>query len=142
MGRIDTSSPALYDEMVDCGCVGMRFGVESFSQQLLDNTKKRLDARVSYDNIRYLLTHFSNMEFHFTTMKNLPGEVAADWEADLAILNDLQELGRRSGNIVHWQNSDCGIDSGHRALGRRWSLAAMVRPCRTSTSTTATRTAR
>ena len=107
MGRIDTSSPALYDEMVDCGCVGMRFGVESFSQRLLDNTKKRLDARVSYDNIRYLLTHFSNMEFHFTSMKNLPGEVAADWEADLAILNDLQELGRRSGNIVHWQNSDC-----------------------------------
>ena len=107
MGRIDTSSLKLYDLMVDCGCVGMRFGIESFNQRLLDNTKKNLDGRTSYENIRYLLTRFRGLEFHFTTMKNLPGEKDQDWQDDLRILNELKELGTRSGNIVHWQNSDC-----------------------------------
>lgn len=107
MGRIDTSSRELYDVMVDSGCVGMRFGIESFAQRLLDNTKKRLDARVSYENVKYLLTRFSNMEFHFTTMKNLPGESDEDSKQDLRLLNELRELGERSGNRVHWQNSDC-----------------------------------
>jgi len=107
MGRIDTSSLEVYDIMVDSGCVGMRFGIESFNQRLLDNTKKNLDAKKCYSNIRYLLTRFSNMEFHFTTMKNLPGETAEDWESDLKILNELKVLGEASGNTVHWQNSDC-----------------------------------
>jgi radical SAM superfamily enzyme YgiQ (UPF0313 family) len=107
MGRIDTSSLDLYDLMVESGCVGMRFGIESFTQRLLDNTKKHLDAKKSYDNIRYLLSRFSNMEFHFTTMKNLPGEKAEDWENDLKLLNELKALGEKSGNRVHWQNSDC-----------------------------------
>lgn len=107
MGRIDTSSLELYDLMVDTGCVGMRFGIESFNQRLLDNTKKHLDAKKTYANMRYLLTRFSNLEFHFTTMKNLPGETEQDWQNDLMILNELKELGSRSGNVVHWQNSDC-----------------------------------
>src|SRR5262249_27063102 len=59
MGRIDTSNLELYDLMVDSGCAGMRFGIESFNQRLLDNTKKHLDAKQSYANIRYLLTRFS-----------------------------------------------------------------------------------
>ena len=69
MGRIDTTERPLFDLMVDSGCVGMRFGVESFNQRLLDNTKKHLSAATSQENIRYLLTHFSGLEFHFTTMK-------------------------------------------------------------------------
>ena len=107
MGRIDTSSLDIYDLMVETGCVGMRFGIESFNQRLLDNTKKHLDAKKSYDNIRYLFSRFSNMEFHFTTMKNLPGEKPEDWENDLNLLNELKALGEKSGNRVHWQNSDC-----------------------------------
>jgi anaerobic magnesium-protoporphyrin IX monomethyl ester cyclase len=107
MGRIDTSQRDVYDTMVDSGCVGMRFGVESFNQRLLDNTKKHLDAKMSYENIKYLLTRFSNVEFHFTTMKNLPGETMVDWENDLRILNELKQIGEKSGNRVHWQNSDC-----------------------------------
>jgi radical SAM superfamily enzyme YgiQ (UPF0313 family) len=107
MGRIDTSQRDVYDAMINSGCVGMRFGVESFNQRLLDNTKKSLDARKSYENIKYLLTRFSNIEFHFTTMKNLPGETDADWDNDLKILNELKLIGEKSGNRVHWQNSDC-----------------------------------
>lgn len=107
MGRIDTSSLDIYDLMVENGCVGMRFGVESFNQQLLDNTKKNLDARKSYENIKYLITRFSGLEFHFTTMKNLPGETDRDWKNDLEALNELKSLGERSKNVIHWQNSDC-----------------------------------
>ena len=107
MGRIDTSSLPLYDQMVDSGCVGMRFGVESFNQKLLDNTKKHLDAEKSYSNIKYLVTRFENMEFHFTTMKNLPGETDADWQEDSRKLDELREIAKSKNNRVHWQNSDC-----------------------------------
>jgi radical SAM superfamily enzyme YgiQ (UPF0313 family) len=107
MGRIDTSPLALYDLMVECGCVGMRFGVESFNQRLVDNAKKHLNTQKSYENIKYLITHFKNMEFHFTTMKNLPGETAQDWENDQVKLRELQALGASNNNRVHWQNSDC-----------------------------------
>ncbi|MFB2981695.1 B12-binding domain-containing radical SAM protein [Microseira sp. BLCC-F43] len=107
MGRIDTSSLEIYDLMVESGCVGMRFGVESFNQKLVDNVKKSLNTKRSYENIKYLITRFSNMEFHFTTMKNLPGETDEDWENDLKILNELKDIGSKSNNIIHWQNSDC-----------------------------------
>jgi anaerobic magnesium-protoporphyrin IX monomethyl ester cyclase len=107
MGRIDTSSLEIYDLMVESGCVGMRFGVESFNQRLVNNVKKSLNTKRSYENIKYLITRFSNMEFHFTTMKNLPGETDEDWENDLKVLNELKEIGERSNNVLHWQNSDC-----------------------------------
>jgi radical SAM superfamily enzyme YgiQ (UPF0313 family) len=107
MGRIDTASLPLYDLMVECGCVGMRFGVESFNQQLLDNAKKRLDARVSFENIKYLLQRFTGLEFHFTTMRNLPGATEEDHERDDALLSELRAIGEASGNRVHWQVSEC-----------------------------------
>lgn len=107
MGRIDTTSLEIYDLMVESGCVGMRFGVESFNQKLLDNTKKNLSAKKSYENIKYLITRFSGMEFHFTTMKNLPGETEQDWDNDLKILKKLKEIGANLNNNIHWQNSDC-----------------------------------
>lgn len=107
MGRIDTSSHEVFDAMVDAGCVGMRFGIESFNQQLVDNAKKNLNTKVTYDNIKYLLTRYRGMEFHFTTMKNLPGSTPADWEKDKQILADLIKLGVGNGHNVHYQNSDC-----------------------------------
>ncbi|MGO9566322.1 MAG: B12-binding domain-containing radical SAM protein [Desulfomonilaceae bacterium] len=107
MGRIDTLALDHYDLMVDSGCVGMRFGVESFSQRLLDNTKKKMDAAKSYANIKYLITRFSGLEFHFTTMKNLPGQTELDRQNDIRILDELKTLGERSRNVIHWQISDC-----------------------------------
>ena len=107
MGRIDTSKKELYDKMVDSGCVGMRFGVETFNQELSNNVKKHMDTSVSYDNLKYLVTRFSNMEFHFTTMKNLPGEKDGSWQKDQETLKDLASLGSKNNNKVHWQVSDC-----------------------------------
>jgi len=107
MGRIDTSTHDLYDIMVNSGCVGMRFGIESFDQRLLDNAKKSLSAKTTYDNIKYLLTRFSGLEFHFTTMKNLPGAAPDAWEKDKAILQELIKEGAKNNNRVHYQNSEC-----------------------------------
>jgi radical SAM superfamily enzyme YgiQ (UPF0313 family) len=107
MGRIDTTGNELFDLMVESGCVGMRFGIESFSQRLLDNTKKNLDARRSYETVKHLITRHTGLEFHFTTMRNLPGETQQDWEHDQQILIDLQALGARNQNRIHWQNSSC-----------------------------------
>lgn len=107
MGRIDTSKPELYDRMVDAGCVGMRFGVETFDQTLADNVKKSLDVQVAYENLKYLVTRYSNMEFHFTTMRNLPGEKPGSWQRDQELLQGLERLGAERNNRVHWQISDC-----------------------------------
>lgn len=107
MGRIDTSKTELYDKMVDSGCVGMRFGVETFNQQLSDNVKKHMNTKLAHDNLKYLVTKFYNMEFHFTTMKNLPGEKNNSWQDDQAKLIELQQIAKNNNNIVHWQISDC-----------------------------------
>lgn len=107
MGRIDTSSKGLYKMMVDSGCVGMRFGVETFNQQLSDNVKKNMDTKKAFENLDYLVKNFSNMEFHFTTMKNLPGEQDGSWQNDQRILKKLAAEGAKRGNKVHWQISDC-----------------------------------
>jgi radical SAM superfamily enzyme YgiQ (UPF0313 family) len=107
MGRIDTSTLDVYDTMVNSGCVGMRFGVESFNQQLLDNTKKNLSAETSYTNLKYLVTRFSGLEFHFTTMRNLPGEQPGSWNKDQQVLQELVAEGARHNNRVHYQISDC-----------------------------------
>lgn len=133
MGRIDTSEKELYKTMVDSGCVGMRFGVETFNQEVSNNVKKQLNVTVAYDNLRYLVTTFSNMEFHFTTMKNLPGEPAGSWERDQKMLKELQAIGAKRGNVVHWQISNCIpfpgtelwqelVDAGHGAAMKDFSL--------------------
>ncbi len=107
MGRIDTSALEVYDAMVDSGCVGMRFGVETFNQTVLDNTGKALNAEVTYNNIKYLMQRFHNMEFHFTTIKDLPGSVPADRARDEEILSELIAIGNKNGNRVHYQSSHC-----------------------------------
>jgi radical SAM superfamily enzyme YgiQ (UPF0313 family) len=85
----------------------MRFGVETFNQELSNNVKKKLDTTKALKNLEFIVTKFKNMEFHLTTMKNLPGEVAGSWENDQMILKDLASLAAKNNNKVHWQISDC-----------------------------------
>lgn len=89
MGRLDTTPLWVFDKMVDCGCVGMRFGVETFSQKISNNIKKGLDCQVAVDTLRYLSKRYTRLPIHITTMKNLPGETEEDRALNLQIISDL-----------------------------------------------------
>ena len=89
IGRFDTSPFWLFDKMVDSGCVGMRFGVESFNQKLLNNIKKHLDANQVIETIHYLKQKHPQLEMHLTTMKYLPGETEEYRKYDLKILKEI-----------------------------------------------------
>lgn len=107
MGRLDTTPLETFELMMDSGCIGMRFGIESFNQKLLDNVQKNLKVDTIKSVVHYLLTHCSNMVLYFTSMKNLPGSTGNDWENDLRTLQEFKELGSKRNNIIRWQNTNC-----------------------------------
>lgn len=107
MGRADSSVLESYQWMQDAGCVGMRFGVESFHQHLLDRVEKHMDGQKNYENLAWLAQNMRGMEFHLTTMVNMPGEQPGEWEQDLEKLNRLKDIAGRHGNRLHWQTSEC-----------------------------------
>ena len=89
MGRLDTSPEWLFDKMVDCGCVGMRFGVETFDKQVSKNIKKGLQRDNIYKTLAYITSRHPDLQIHLTMMKNLPGQTQEIHQRDLQILNDL-----------------------------------------------------
>jgi radical SAM superfamily enzyme YgiQ (UPF0313 family) len=107
MGRTDASSLESFQWMADAGCIGMRFGVESFHQHLLDTVEKHMDAQKNFENLEYLVTNLRGIEFHLTTMREMPGEKPGEWEQDLKKLEFLARLAHSHGNVLHWQNSVC-----------------------------------
>jgi len=107
MGRLDTTPLTTFDQMVEGGCVAMKFGVESFIQRNVDAVNKRLSAQEAQATLRQMLARYSGMHFHVSMMKNMPGERAGDWEEDQAILCQLRGLASRYGNAFHWTTADC-----------------------------------
>jgi anaerobic magnesium-protoporphyrin IX monomethyl ester cyclase len=105
MGRLDTSPPELFDKMVDCGCVGMRFGVETFDAHVAQNIKKGLQT----DKIVQILNHISQkhpkLMIHLTMMKNLPGQTEEIHKRDMQILKDLGYSSNN--NLRNYQLSSC-----------------------------------
>ena len=107
MGRADILQQDVYDKMVDAGCRGMRFGVETFCQDSLDSINKRMDAKKNYENLKYLMGRFSGLEFHFTTMRRLPFSTSKTVSEDDKMLSELRSIGESKGNRIHWQTSNC-----------------------------------
>lgn len=89
MGRLDTSPNWLFDKMVDCGCIGMRFGVETFDKQVSKNIKKGLQQETIYNTLEYITTKHPKLQIHLTMMKNLPGQTEQIHQRDMQILKDL-----------------------------------------------------
>jgi radical SAM superfamily enzyme YgiQ (UPF0313 family) len=105
MGRLDTSPPWLFDKMVDSGCVGMRFWVETFSGKLQANIKKRLDPDRAISMLRHLKERHPRLPIHITTMRDLPGETPEDRAHDVRVI---RELGFESlGGLHNHQLSSC-----------------------------------
>lgn len=98
MGRLDTSPEWLFDKMVDSGCTGMRFGVETFSEKIQKNIKKDLDTDKAISMLRYLKQKHPNMPIHITTMHNLPGENSEDRKYNWSVI---KELGFDDLNQIH-----------------------------------------
>ena len=96
MGRLDTSPPELFDKMADCGCAGMRFGVETFDLQVSKNIKKGLQSEKVVQTLEYITKNNKQLMIHLTMMKDLPGQTEAVHQRDMKILAD---LGYSTGNI-------------------------------------------
>jgi len=105
MGRLDCSPDGLYEKMVECGCVGMRFGIETFNHDILKNINKgieRVDFRKTLEN---LSKSYPALYLHVTMMKDLPGQTDEIHQRDMKIL---QDLGFSTQNIFRsYQLSSC-----------------------------------
>ncbi len=89
MGRLDCSPDWLYDKMVDSGCVGMRFGIETFNHSVLKRIHKGIE-RVDFQRVlEYIVNKYPDLYIHLTMMKNLPGQTEEIHLNDLKILSNL-----------------------------------------------------
>lgn len=89
MGRLDCSPDWLYNKMVDCGCVGMRFGIETFDLRILKNIKKGLERTDFLKTLNYITIKHPQLMIHLTMMKDLPGQTDEIYQRDIKILQDL-----------------------------------------------------
>ncbi|MCE5195255.1 MAG: B12-binding domain-containing radical SAM protein [Nitrospiraceae bacterium] len=105
MGRLDCSASWLYDKMIDSGCVGMRFGVETFNSQVLKNIRKGFESTALIDNLAHISKKYPKLMIHLTMMKDLPGQTDEIHLSDMKILKD---LGYSTKNIYRsYQLSSC-----------------------------------
>jgi anaerobic magnesium-protoporphyrin IX monomethyl ester cyclase len=89
MGRLDCSPDWLYDKMVDSGCVGMRFGIETFDLDILKRINKGIERVDFRKTLEYLSDSYPDLFLHVTMMKDLPGQTEEIHNNDMKILHDL-----------------------------------------------------
>ena len=131
MGRLDTSSREIFDTMVACGCVGMRFGVETFNSDIRHRIGKGLNDVAVDETLGYIASRYPGLMIHLTMMKNLPGQDEAIHAHDMSLL---RQHGFSVDNpLRHFQLSSCmalpgtalhehmchAQDGGGSALGQR-----------------------
>lgn len=89
MGRLDVSPEWLYDKMVDSGCVGMRFGIETFDHGVLKNVKKGIERKDFRAILEHITRKHPQLMIHLTMMKDMPGQTDEIHENDMKILKNL-----------------------------------------------------
>jgi Fe-S oxidoreductase len=89
MGRLDCSPDWLYDKMVDSGCVGMRFGIETFDLNILKRINKGIERVDFRKTLEHLSDAYPDLFLHVTMMKDLPGQTEEIHNNDMKILHDL-----------------------------------------------------
>ncbi|SJZ68075.1 Radical SAM superfamily enzyme YgiQ, UPF0313 family [Trichlorobacter thiogenes] len=89
MGRLDCSPLWLYDKMVASGCVGMRFGIETFDTQVLKNIKKGLESEALVETLRHISHKYPKLMLHVTMMKDLPGQTDDIHKRDMCLLKEM-----------------------------------------------------
>jgi len=105
MGRLDCSPDWLYDKMIDCGCVGMRFGVETFNVNVLKSINKGLERTDFIKTLIYLSNKYPRLMIRLTMMKDIPAQTEEIQHRDMEILN---EIGYSSNTVTrNYQLSSC-----------------------------------
>ncbi|HBN10205.1 MAG TPA: hypothetical protein DD435_16725 [Cyanobacteria bacterium UBA8530] len=89
MGRLDISPDWLYDKMIDAGCVGMRFGIETFNQEVLARVKKGIERMDFRRSLERLCAKYPHLMVHVTMMKDLPGQTEEMHRLDLEIIHEM-----------------------------------------------------
>lgn len=126
MGRLDCSPLRLYDRMVDSGCVGMRFGIETFHAGVLKSIKKGLESEAIEETLAHITRKHPRLMIHLTMMKDLPGQTEEIQRNDMRILRD---LGYSPQNIFRsYQLAACAPFPGtvmHRELAGKTNTDAL-----------------
>jgi len=107
MGRLDCSPNWLYDQMISDGCVGMRFGVETFALEPLKAIKKGLERSDFEAELRRICNKYPDIYIHVTMMKNMPKQTQQDHERDMQIMRELKFTQDTSNPHRTFQLSDC-----------------------------------
>lgn len=89
MGRLDCSPLWLYDKMVESGCVGMRFGIETFNVDCLKGINKGLEKIDFVENLKYLCEKYPDLFIHVTMMKDMPNQTEEIHKKDMEILGKM-----------------------------------------------------
>lgn len=89
MGRLDISPDWLYEKMVESGCVGMRFGIETFDLQVLARVKKGIERKDFRGTLERLCNKYPNLMLHITMMCDMPGQSEEAHQLDMKIIHDL-----------------------------------------------------
>jgi len=89
MGRLDCSPDWLFDKMVSCGCVGMRFGIETFNIEILKKINKGIERVDFKKTLQHISDSYPDLYLHVTMMKDLPGQTDEIHDLDMKILHDM-----------------------------------------------------
>lgn len=89
MGRIDISPDWLYEKMIDSGCVGMRFGIETFDLDVLARVKKGIERKDFRAALERLCRDYPDLMLHITMMRDMPGQTEEAHQRDMSIIRGL-----------------------------------------------------
>lgn len=92
MCRADTISRETWQLMKDSGCFGVKLGIESGSQRVVDEiVNKKLNVKEAIETARWLRS--IGMTVHLTFTVGLPGETAAEKQQTLDLIKDCYATG-------------------------------------------------
>lgn len=89
MGRLDCSPLWLYDKMVECGCTGMRFGIETFDLDCLKKINKGIERVDFLNTLKHLINKYPQLWLHVTMMKDMPAQSEEIHNNDMQILEEM-----------------------------------------------------
>ena len=92
--------------MVYSGCVGMRFGIETFNLEVLAKIKKGIERKDFRKTLEYISKKYPKLMIHLTMMKDMPGQTDKIHREDIKILQDLG-YGERGNVYRNYQLSRC-----------------------------------